>query len=413
VPAGWQTVRVGGAEFAVPEDWTVVDTRQQNAAECFLYYSTPPMVVVGPTPAPPIPCPAPDRRQPGPGIRAATDVEWGLRSFGPGGSEVFVNGLRAEFWEQTETSTVGGDEVVREFAVYRFDEVDLWLRMRVDSAPELMAEIFGTVRRAELGDGPSEPAGIPSDWQRVLAGGGQFFVPSDWVVDSPSRIDEACELYFSTPPLVLVGPLGRIPSCPMDDDTNPGPGIRAGGLDLVEWFFPDSPGEPVVVAGFAAERWVFEDEYHRLESFRIDELDLFLRMRTDSAPELMEQILASVGHVASGPVLMEAQPNPARPGDVVDLTFPLETGRGVAFMLEEWTGEEYVRRYYLISVPAGMGSAPTWFDVDDNVGWEDIGIGGPGPDQVVIPEVARPGRYRICIANAGEDFCAPIEIVGA
>ena len=42
---------------------------------------------------------------------------------------------------------------------------------------------------------------------------------------------------------------------------------------------------------------------------------------------------------------------------------------------------------------------------------EDIGVGGPGPDHVPIPDPAEPGDYRICTGNAGADFCAPIEIV--
>ena len=40
----------------------------------------------------------------------------------------------------------------------------------------------------------------------------------------------------------------------------------------------------------------------------------------------------------------------------------------------------------------------------------DIGVGGPGPDRVPIPEVAQPGEYRICTGNAGVNFCTPIEI---
>jgi hypothetical protein len=42
---------------------------------------------------------------------------------------------------------------------------------------------------------------------------------------------------------------------------------------------------------------------------------------------------------------------------------------------------------------------------------EDIGVGGFGPDDVPIPEVADLGDYRICTANAGDELCAPIEII--
>lgn len=46
-----------------------------------------------------------------------------------------------------------------------------------------------------------------------------------------------------------------------------------------------------------------------------------------------------------------------------------------------------------------------------SVGWPDVGVAGPGPDRIEIPADAPTGEYRVCTANAREDFCAPIEIV--
>ncbi|MGQ0608815.1 MAG: hypothetical protein ACT4OQ_10190 [Chloroflexota bacterium] len=40
-----------------------------------------------------------------------------------------------------------------------------------------------------------------------------------------------------------------------------------------------------------------------------------------------------------------------------------------------------------------------------------IGVGGPGPDRMSIPETVEVGEYRICTGNAGENFCTPIEII--
>ncbi len=37
-------------------------------------------------------------------------------------------------------------------------------------------------------------------------------------------------------------------------------------------------------------------------------------------------------------------------------------------------------------------------------GVEDIGVGGPGPDRVLVPEVAAPGIYRICTAQRRRRF---------
>ena len=48
----------------------------------------------------------------------------------------------------------------------------------------------------------------------------------------------------------------------------------------------------------------------------------------------------------------------------------------------------------------------------EGYGYPDAGIGGPGPDRVLVPEDAEPGAYRICTANAGDDFCAPLQVAG-
>lgn len=41
-----------------------------------------------------------------------------------------------------------------------------------------------------------------------------------------------------------------------------------------------------------------------------------------------------------------------------------------------------------------------------------MGVSGPGPDEVLIPDVATPGQYRLCTANAVNNFCAETEING-
>jgi hypothetical protein len=41
----------------------------------------------------------------------------------------------------------------------------------------------------------------------------------------------------------------------------------------------------------------------------------------------------------------------------------------------------------------------------------DVGIVGPGPDHVRLPDELAAGEHRVCSANAGEDFCAILEVV--
>jgi hypothetical protein len=59
----------------------------------------------------------------------------------------------------------------------------------------------------------------------------------------------------------------------------------------------------------------------------------------------------------------------------------------------------------------GSGGEPLWFPSGEDVAVEAIGVAGRGPDHLLIPDVADPGTYRVCTANAGEDVCAPVEIV--
>ena len=114
------------------------------------------------------------------------------------------------------------------------------------------------------------------------------------------------------------------------------------------------------------------------------------------------------------PDLMVADPDEIAPGGVVALTFPEESVRGVHFVLEERVGESWALRYNLFSDGPGAGWQRSWQSASlEAVVVPDIGVGGPGPDRVPIPEPAAPGDYRICTGNAGENFCTPIEIVAS
>lgn len=111
------------------------------------------------------------------------------------------------------------------------------------------------------------------------------------------------------------------------------------------------------------------------------------------------------------PDLIVADPAAISPGGVVGLTFPEESNRGVLFVLERRVGDSWAHRYDLLSDGPGAGWQRSWHPVGaEPIVVEDIGVGGPGPDRVPIPETAEPGDYRICTGNAGENFCTPIRI---
>jgi hypothetical protein len=112
------------------------------------------------------------------------------------------------------------------------------------------------------------------------------------------------------------------------------------------------------------------------------------------------------------PDLIVAEPAQVAPGDVLSLSFPAETTRGVHFVLESQSRGTWFHAFDLVSDGPGPGWARDWQAAgDEGFAVPDIGVGGPGPDRVVIPEVAEPGTWRICTGNAGQNICTTIEIV--
>jgi hypothetical protein len=110
------------------------------------------------------------------------------------------------------------------------------------------------------------------------------------------------------------------------------------------------------------------------------------------------------------PASMVADRETAAPGDVVELTFPDEMGRGILYVLEQEVGGVWAYRYGLIAT--GEGGLPSeWFVAGDDVAVEDIGVVGPGPDRVRIPETASPGSWRLCTGNAAENVCVRLQLV--
>lgn len=110
---------------------------------------------------------------------------------------------------------------------------------------------------------------------------------------------------------------------------------------------------------------------------------------------------------------MFVAPLQARPGAIVSVTYADARDRGILYAIEEQTPDGWIRHGLMIS--DANGGRPLWFEPDDpDVAVEAVGIGGIGPDHVPIPDDIGPGgSYRICTANAGENICTPIDVVGS
>lgn len=110
------------------------------------------------------------------------------------------------------------------------------------------------------------------------------------------------------------------------------------------------------------------------------------------------------------PELLVLEPQEAVPGQLVAMHFPEETPRGVAFQLDMLDSEGWVPVAWMTS--DGNGGEPVTVPVStEGYGVVDVGVAGPGPDHVRLPGDVPPGDYRICTANAGDEFCAPLEVV--
>jgi hypothetical protein len=111
------------------------------------------------------------------------------------------------------------------------------------------------------------------------------------------------------------------------------------------------------------------------------------------------------------PASMVADRETVAPGEVVEVTFPDEMGRGILYVLEQEVNGTWAYRYGLIAT--GEGAIPSrWFVAGDDVAIEDIGVVGRGPDRVLIPDIAPTGSWRLCTGNAAENVCVRLRVVG-
>jgi hypothetical protein len=110
---------------------------------------------------------------------------------------------------------------------------------------------------------------------------------------------------------------------------------------------------------------------------------------------------------------MTITPVTTQPGHAVELRFPEDSHRGIAFSLSEWHEGRWKLVYYLTSDWGEPGHyEPDWWTVEEseNRGWHQVGISGTGPDRVVVPDTAAPRDYLLCTANAVTEACALLKV---
>jgi hypothetical protein len=126
--------------------------------------------------------------------------------------------------------------------------------------------------------------------------------------------------------------------------------------------------------------------------------------------EATPSLLSADPSATLDPAVMAVAPQKARPGEIVSVTFTEAIDRGILYAVEEASSGGWQRLHLMIS--DANGDEPTWFGEGDEVAVAAVGVGGLGPDHVPIPDALAPGAYRICTANAVENICTPIEVIG-
>lgn len=110
------------------------------------------------------------------------------------------------------------------------------------------------------------------------------------------------------------------------------------------------------------------------------------------------------------PARMTLEPSRAAPGALIAIRFPGGHDRGVLYAIDARFGEVWERRALLLS--DANGGRPQWAPADgEDLVVEMVGIGGEGPDRLIVPDVLDTGQYRICTANAVEALCVPLDVV--
>jgi hypothetical protein len=69
--------------------------------------------------------------------------------------------------------------------------------------------------------------------------------------------------------------------------------------------------------------------------------------------------------------------------------------------------------YSLTSDWGSPGShSPDWWSVEDSEarGWVDLGVGGPGPGDVLLPDNAPAGEYLLCTASSVGEACGLLTV---
>lgn len=104
-------------------------------------------------------------------------------------------------------------------------------------------------------------------------------------------------------------------------------------------------------------------------------------------------------------------PAEARPGERLSLTFEDESQRGVGFVMARQVDGEWREEYLLIADATDPRTDARWSALDEpGLFIPALGTSGPGPDEVIVPDVAAAGDYRICEEDEDRPLCGFVTV---
>ncbi len=243
------------------------------------------------------------------------------------------------------------------------------------------------------GGGPDLLTGVPGDCQLL----------DSWDADLHARVLAAIEDAVSHGPLVVAGTDDQAVVATTTYET-PGVELRSAAWMVDQGTLVALNDEAVHISS-AAARVIDSSGEDALAGAMAQAEDCSLVAAERSAPD------PAPPEPEMRPDLMVIQPAAAAPGEQLALRFPEETPRGIAFELHRRTDGRWVTTHWMNSDANGIEYAGTAPVGTDGFGSIDVGVGGPGPDRVALPGDIQSGEYRVCTANAGDEFCAPLTII--
>ncbi len=250
------------------------------------------------------------------------------------------------------------------------------------------------------------PAGLGGDGSELLAGApGDCQLLESWDADVHGRVLAAIEAGVSHGPLVVARADDQ---AVVASTTYESPGVE---LRSAAWMIDKGTliavNDEAVRISSTAARVIDSAGDDALAGAMAQAEDCSLVAADRSAPDPPQP------EPEMRPDLMVIEPAVAAPGEELALRFPKETPRGIAFELHRRTDRRWVTTHWMNSDANGIQIAGTAPVGTDGFGSDDLGVGGPGPDRVALPGDIQSGEYRVCTANAGDEFCAPLTITMA